>query len=136
LQLCLLFRGQFVLNPDCQFHVSAFDLAFTVQHFVELRQRQLLVYRTRLHGFAQGLHGVLQLPLEFVEARRRPIDLTTHERLLIISQRQFSLMLHHHLRWEHHIAERIHRGTRWLRRPFRSWPLRLIRLLRRYQRHA
>jgi hypothetical protein len=80
------------------------DLALTVEHFVELRQRQLLVHRIRFHRFVQGLQSILQLPLEIVKARRGTIDLATHECLLIIGQRQLSLMLHHHVWRKHHVA--------------------------------
>jgi hypothetical protein len=116
--------------------VCALDLAFTVQHFVELRQCQLLVYRIRFHGFVQGFHSILQLPLQLVKARRRAIDLAAHERLLLISQRQFSLMLHHHLWREHRIAKRIHWRRWWLWLLLRPWPLRWFRLLRRNEYHA
>src|SRR5258707_15697459 len=136
LQLRLLFLSQFVLDPNRQLHVRALDLAFTVQHFVELRQRQLLVHRIRFHGFVQGLQSVLQLPLEIVGARRGTIDLAAHERFLFIGQRQFSLMLQHHLWRKHYVAERIHRRMRWLCRPCRLWLLRLVRLLARYQHRA
>jgi hypothetical protein len=57
----------------------------------------------------QGLHRILQLPLQFVIACRGAIGLSPHESPLLISQPKFSLMLHHHLRREHDIAQRIHR---------------------------
>jgi hypothetical protein len=136
MQLRLLIRSQFVLDTNRQFHVRALDLAFTVQHFVELRQRQLLVYRIRFHGFVQSLHSILQLPLQLVKARGGAIDLATHERLLVISQRQLSLMLHHHLGREHRITEGIHRRRWWLWLLLRPWPLRWLRLLRRNEHHA
>jgi hypothetical protein len=116
--------------------VRALYLALVVQHFVELRQRQLFVHRTRFHSFVQGLHRILQLPLQFVKARRRAIDLGPHERLLIIGQSQLTLMLHHHLWREHRIAQRIHWRTRRLSLTIGLGLLRLIRLLGRYQRRA
>jgi hypothetical protein len=140
LQLCLLFWRQFVLDANCQFHVCALNLTLAVQNLVELRQRQLLVYRTGLHRFMQSFHCVLQLPLQLVEARRRAIDLAAHERLLLIGQPQFALMLHDQLRGKDDISDRIPRRRRrrlllwrwrlWLRRR------RLWRLLSRHQHYA
>jgi hypothetical protein len=115
--------------------MCALDLAFTVQHFVELRQRQLLVYRIRLHRFMQCFHGILQLPLQFVEARSRAIDLATHERLLLISQPQFSLMLHYHFWRKHRVGKRIPRHWWWRLLLFGSWRRR-SRLLCRDQHHT
>jgi len=135
LQLHLLVRRQLVLNPDRHPHMQRFDFTFGIENFAELGQRLLFVALIRLHGFVQSFHRILQLPLQLVEARCRPIDLGPHERLLIIGQPQLSLMLHHHIRREDGITERIRWWRRWLRLPLRSG-LRWFRLLRRDQHHA
>src|SRR6266404_2131096 len=43
MQFFLLLRRQFVLDADGQTKMQALDLAFSVQDFIQLRQRQLLV---------------------------------------------------------------------------------------------
>jgi hypothetical protein len=113
-----------------------FDLAFAVEDLIKLRQCQLLINRTGFHCFVQRFRRVLQLPLEFVEARRGAIDLPTHVCLLLISQPQFSLMLHHQLWWEHRIGKRIPRWRRWWRLLLLGSWLRWLRLLRRYQHYT
>jgi hypothetical protein len=75
LKLQLLFGGQFVFEPDGQFHVQALNLPFVLEHFVELRQCLLLVYRALFHGCLQFFHRVLKLPLQLVEAGGGLVDL-------------------------------------------------------------
>jgi hypothetical protein len=134
LQLCLLVGRQFVLDPDCQLHVRVFDLALAVENLIELRQRHLLINGTGFHCFVQCFRRVLQLPLELVKARRGAIDFSAHVGLLLISQTQFSLVLHHHLRREHRVRKRVSRWWRWwLLLLWRSWLRWLLRLLCRNQ---
>jgi len=85
LKLRLLFRCKFVLDSNPELHVQAFDLSLAVKHFVELCQRLLLVHWIRFHRFVQSFHGILQLPLQFIETRRSFLNLIPHERLLFIS---------------------------------------------------
>jgi hypothetical protein len=133
LQLRLLVGRQFVLDPNRQLHVSVFDLALTVEDLIELRQRHLLINGTGLHCFVQRFGRILQLPLELVKACRGAIDFSAHVGLLLISQTQFSLMLHDHLRREHRIRKRVSRRWRWwLLLLLGSW-LRWLRLLCRNQ---
>jgi hypothetical protein len=125
LKFHLLVSRQFVLEPDSQLHVQPLDLAFVVQHFVELRQGLLLVDGVLFHRRMQRFHRVLQLPLQFIEARGCLVDLGAHESLLLVSQGQLALMLHDHFRRKHRVTQRIARQTRLLR---------LVRLLTRLVR--
>jgi hypothetical protein len=129
LQFHLLIRRQLILDSNRHGHVQRFDFTFSVQHFVELRQRQLLVDLITLHGFVQGFHGVLELPLKLIEAHGCALSLAPHERLLRISESQLALMLHDHFRRKHVVRQRI-AGRPWLARlhllPFRD----VYRLLR------
>src|ERR1041384_183751 len=104
LKFHLLLRRQFVLDPDSHPHVQRLDLAFSVEDFVELGERLLFVYLRRLHRFVQRFHRVLQLPLQFIKARGRALNLAPHELLLFVSQSQLALMLHDHVRWKHSIS--------------------------------
>jgi len=85
LKLRLLFGRKFVLDSNGELHVQAFDRSLAIKHFVELRHRLLLVHRVSFHRFVQSFHGILQLPLQFIETRRSFLNLIPHERLLFIS---------------------------------------------------
>ena len=91
------------------------NLAFSIQNFVELRERLLFIYLRSLHRCVQRFHRVLQLPLQFVEARGGPLNLAAHELLLLVSQTEFALMLHDHVGRKHRIRQRIV-GRQWLPR--------------------
>jgi hypothetical protein len=120
LELHLLIHRQLVLKTNCQLHVQTLDFTFALEHFVELREGELLVDGIAFDRLMQRFHLVLHLPLKFVEARRRALNLSAHKCLLIVSQREFALMLHDHIGWKNRITERV----RWRRR-FLSLPLRL-----------
>jgi hypothetical protein len=124
---------QFVLDPNCQFHVSSFDLPLTVEDLIELRQGELFIHRAGFHRLMQRLGRILQLPLELVEAGGSAINLPPHVGLLLIREPQFTLVLHDHIRWEHGIGKRISR--RWWRRLL-LFRLRRLGLLRRNQNHT
>jgi hypothetical protein len=113
--------------------VSSFDLALTVEDLIKLRQCQLFIHRAGLHRLMQRLGRILQLPLEFVEARGGAINFPTHVNLLLIREPQFTLVLHDHIRWKHGVGKRISRRWWWrllLARLWRLW------LLRRHQHHT
>jgi hypothetical protein len=129
LELCLLIRRQLVLQTNRQLHVQTLDFTFALEHFVQLREGKLFVDGIALDRLVQRFHLVLQLPLKFVEARRRSLNLCAHECLLIVSQRQFALMLHDHIGWKDRITERV----RWRWRLL-SLPLRRRRLLGSFSR--
>jgi hypothetical protein len=101
LQFHLLIAGQLVLDLNQHFHIQSFYLALTVQHLVELRQRQLLVYRIALHGFMQRFHRISNLPSQLIEPCRRALNHFAQERFLGIGQSQLALMLHDHVRRKH-----------------------------------
>jgi hypothetical protein len=63
----------------------------------------------------QRLHGVLELPLKFIESHGCALSLAPHECLLRISQSQLALMLHDHFRRKHIVGQRI-AGRPWLPR--------------------
>src|SRR6185436_17721574 len=121
LELYLLIRRQLVLQTNRQFHMQTLDFTFALEHFVQLREGKLFVDGIALDRLVQHFHLVLQLPLKFVEARRRSLNLSAHECLLLVSQRQFALMLHDHIGRKDRITE----GVLWWRRRFLSLPLRL-----------
>jgi hypothetical protein len=133
LELYLLVRRQLVLKTNCQFHVQALNFAFALEHFVQLREGELFVDGIALDGLVQRFHLVLQLPLKFVEARRRSLNLAAHECLLIVSQRQFALMLHDHIGRKDRITERVRWRWRLLSLPLR---LRLLGSFSRLLRHG
>jgi hypothetical protein len=125
LKFQLLFRGQFVLEPDRQFHVQTLNLPLVLQYLVELRQGLLLIHRVLFHRRMQRFHCILELPLQLVETRGSLVDFSAHKRLLIIGELKLALMLHDHL-W------RKDRITQWITWAARSlWLLRLVRGLRR-----
>jgi hypothetical protein len=134
LEFHLLIRRQLVLKTNCQLHVQAFDFTFALEHFVQLRQGELLVDGIGLDRLVQRLHLVLQLPLKLVEARCRSLNLSAHEYLLIFSQRQFALMLHDHVRREDRITEGVRRRWRFL--SLTTPRLRLLGSLSRLLRHG
>jgi hypothetical protein len=109
LELHLLIRRQLILETNRQLHVQAFDFTFTLEHFVQLREGELLVDGIALDRLVQRVHLILQMPLKLIEARRRSLNLSTHEYLLIFSQSQFALMLHDHIGRKDRITE----GVRW-----------------------
>jgi hypothetical protein len=119
LKLQLLFRRQFVLETDSQFHVQPFYLSLVVEDLVELSQCLLLVHRYLFHGCVQRFHRILQLPLQLIEARGGLVDFSAHESFLVVSEGQFALMLHDHLWRKHRVTERVTRSTR------RLWRFRL-----------
>jgi hypothetical protein len=104
-----------ILDAYCHPHVQGLDFTFGVQHFVELRQRQLFVDLITLHGFVQRFHGVLKLPLKFIKAIGGALLLVPHECLLRIGESQLALMLHDHVQRKHVTRQRIV-GRPWLAR--------------------
>src|SRR5439155_2470738 len=90
----LLFRRQFVFERDGQAKMQPLDFPFRIQHFVELSQRLLFVDRIRLHKLVQRLHRILHLPLQFIEACRRPLNLSAHESLLLLRKIEFTRVSH------------------------------------------
>jgi len=111
-QLLLLRRSKLVLNPNSHPDVQSFDLAFGVEHFVQLRERLLLVDGIRFHRVMERFHRVLQLPLQLVKARRGLLNLGAHESLLFRREIQFARVLHDHLWREHRVSQRI-MGHQW-----------------------
>jgi hypothetical protein len=134
LELHLLIRRQLVLQTNRQLHVQTLDFTFALEHFVQLREGKLLVDGIALDRLVQRFHLVLQLPLKFVEARRRALNLCAHECLLIVSQRQFALMLHDHIGWKDRITEGVRRRWRFL--SLTTPRLRLLGSLSRLLRHG
>src|SRR5882672_2755045 len=112
----LLFRRQLVLEANAQAEMEVFDLTLRIQHLVELGQGLLFVDGIRFHYLVQRFHGVLKLPLQLEEARRRFLNLTAHEGLLFVGESDFARVGHDQLRRKHHIAQWIHRGYRRHRR--------------------
>ncbi len=115
MQFGLLFRRQFVFERDGQSKMQPLDFSFRIQHFVELSQRLLLVNRIRLHKRVQRFHRILHLPLQFIEACRRLLNLRAHESLLLLRKIEFTRVAHDQFRGKHDVTQRIHR-RRWLLR--------------------
>ena len=116
--------------------MQTLDLAFGVEHLVQLCHRLLFVDLRRLHRCVQRFHQILFLPLQLVEARGCALNLAAHESLLLISQTELALMLHDHVRRKHCVGKRIVGRLRLPHLPLRIWPWRGLWFLGRHQRDA